>query len=219
MSSATAIILTTYDWVPDMPRGHVRDLRIRWLLEEIGRPYTVETVPLRDKTEEHLVRQPFHQVPMIRDGDLSLFESGAILLYLAEGTDLMPKGDDHARTTQWLIAALNSIETFAMGWAISKFFEKDEATAARQEKLLRQRLAQLQAALDGRSWLVGERFTVADLLMAEILRIPAQSGLLDDLHGLSAYLERCVSRPAFTKALADQMAHWRKADAEQGTPA
>jgi hypothetical protein len=128
MSSTTPIILTTYDWVPDMPRGHVRDLRILWLLEEIGRPYAVETVPLRDKTEEHLARQPFHQVPMIRDGDLSLFESGAILLYLAEGTDLMPSGDDHARTTQWLIAALNSIETFAMGWAISKFFEKDEAT-------------------------------------------------------------------------------------------
>jgi glutathione S-transferase len=217
--SKSPIILTTFDWVPEMPRGHVRDLRVRWLLEEIGRPYTVETVPLRQRSPEHLARQPFHQVPMIRDGDLSLFESGAILLYLAEGTDLMPPGDDHARVTQWLIAALNSVETFALAWLISKFFDKDEATAARQEKLLRQRLGQLQDALDGREWLVGDRFTVADLLMAEILRLPAQSGLLDDLPGLSAYLERCVSRPAFAKALADQMAHWRTADAEQTTPA
>lgn len=211
--SQARIILTTYDWVPEMPRGYVRDLRVRWLLEEIGRRYTVDTVPMRDKTPAHFARQPFGQVPMIRDGDLSLFESGAILLYLAEGTPMMPQGDDGARVMQWVIAALNSIEPFAIAWAVAKFFDQNEAAAARQEELLRPRLSQLQDALAGGDWLVGERFTVADLLMAEILRIPAGAGLLDDLPKLAAYLERATSRPGFAKALADQMAHWQAADA------
>lgn len=205
------LILTTYDWVPEFPRGFVRDIRVRWLLEELGRPYAVETVPLRNKTAAHLDSQPFHQVPFIREGDLTLFESGAILLHLAEGTDLMP-ADRRPVVQQWLIAALNSVEPFVMAWLIPKVFEKDEAAASRREPALRQRLDQLQAALDGRDWLAGDRFTVADLLMADILRAPAGHGLLDDRHGLAAYLERATGRPAFRKALADQMAHWRAAD-------
>lgn len=213
------LTITTYDWVPDMPRGHVRDLRIRWLLEELGRSYEVDTVPLRDKTPEHVARQPFAQVPMIRDGDLSLFESGAILLHLAEGSALMPEGDDRALTVQWLIAALNSIEPWALAWFVAKFMHEDEAAAARHEDLLRRRLSQLQAALAGRDWLVGHGFTVADLLMADILRLPAARGMLDDLHPLAAYLERATGRPAFAKALADQMAHWAAADARQANPA
>lgn len=215
----TQVVLTTYDWVPDMPRGYVRDIRIRWLLEEIGRPYRVETVPLREKTATHFARQPFGQVPMIQDGDLSLFESGAILLHLARGTDLLPSGDDGARVVQWVIAALNSIESFLIPWAVAKFFDQNQAAAARQEELLRPRLSQLQDVLQDRDWLVGDRFTVADLLMAEILRIPAEAGLLDDLPRLAGYLERATSRPAFTKALADHMAHWQAADQTQSAPA
>ena len=205
------LVLTTYDWVPDFPRGFVRDIRIRWLMEELGRPYRVETVPMEDRTADHLASQPFHQVPFIRDGDLTLFESGAILLHLAHGTDLMPDGL-RPQVQQWLIAALNSVETFSIGWLLPKVFERDEAAAARREPLLRQRLSQLQAALGDRPWLTGDRFTVADLLMADILRIPAQHGLLDDLHALAAYVERATDRPAFRKALADHMAHWRAAD-------
>lgn len=208
------VVLTTYDWVPEFPRGLVRDIRIRWLLEELGRPYAVETVPLRDKTAAHLASQPFHQVPFIRDGDLTLFESGAILLYLAEGTPLMPEAQ-RPLVQQWLIAALNSVEAFSMAWLLAKFFDKDEATAARREPLLRQRLSQLQDALAGRDWLAGGDFSVADLLMADVLRLPARNGLLDDLPGLAAYLERATSRPAFGKALADQMAHWQAADAKE----
>lgn len=207
------LTLTTYDWVPEMPRGYVRDIRIRWLLEEIGRPYDVETVPLGDKTPEHLARQPFGQVPMIRDGDLSLFESGAILLHLAEGTALMPEGPDRARVTQWVIAALNSIEPFSMAWFIAKYMHRDAAAADRHADLLRKRLGQLQTALEGRDWLVADRFTVADLLMADILRLPAANGSLDELHGLALYLERATERPAFAKAYADQMAHWQATDA------
>jgi glutathione S-transferase len=208
------LVLTTYDWVPEFPRGFVRDIRVRWLLEELGRPYTVETVPLREKSPGHIAHQPFAQVPFIRDGDLTLFESGAILLHLAEGTALMPE-DRRPQVQQWLIAALNSVEPFIMAWIINKFFDKDEAGAARREPLLRQRLEQLQTALGDRDWLTGDSFTVADLLMADMLRIPAQNGFLDDLHGLAAYAERATARPAFGKALADQMAHWRAADERQ----
>lgn len=211
------LVLTTYDWVLDFPRGFVRDIRVRWLLEELGRPYQVETVPLREKSPDHIARQPFAQVPFIREGDLTLFESGAILLHLSEGTVLMPDAQ-RPQVQQWLIAALNSVEPFAMAWIIPKFFDKDEAGAARREPLLRQRLGQLQAALGGKDWLMGDGFTVADLLMADILRIPAQNGLLDDLHGLAAYAERATDRPAFRKALADHLAHWRAAD-EKRSPA
>lgn len=208
------LVLTTYDWVPEFPRGFVRDIRVRWLLEELGRPYRVETVPLREKSPDHIAQQPFAQVPFIRDGDLTLFESGAILLHLAEGTELMP-ADRRPQVQQWLIAALNSVEPFLMAWVIPKLFDKDESGAARREPLLRKRLDQLRAALGGRDWLTGDIFTVADLLMADILRIPAQNGLLDELHPLAAYVERATARPAFGKALADQMAHWREADERQ----
>lgn len=204
-------VLTTYDWVPEFPRGFVRDIRVRWLLEELGRPYSVETVPLQDKSAAHLDSQPFHQVPFLRDGELTLFESGAILLHLAEGTELLPEAT-RPLVQQWLIAALNSVEPFSIAWVMARFFDQDEAGAARQEPRLRQRLAQVQAALGDRPWLTGDRFTVADLMMADILRIPAQNGLLDDLHGLAAYVERATDRPAFRKALADHMAHWRAAD-------
>lgn len=208
------LVLTTYDWVPDFPRGFVRDIRIRWLMEELGRPYRVETVPMKDRTADHLAHQPFHQVPFIRDGDLTLFESGAILLHLAQGTALMPDAL-RPQVQQWLIAALNSVETFSIGWLLPKVFERDEAAAARREPLLRKRLSQLQAVLGDRPWLTGEGFTVADLLMADVLRIPAQHGLLDDLHALAAYVERATARPAFRKALADHMAHWRAGDERQ----
>lgn len=155
-------------------------------------------------------------MPFVRDGDLTLFESGAILLHLAQGTPLMPEAQ-RPHVQQWLIAALNSVEPFVMAWIIPKFFDKDEAGAARREPLLRQRLNQLQTALGDKDWLVGDSFTVADLLMADILRAPAQNGFLDDLHGLAAYVERATARPAFGKALADQMAHWRAADARQAS--
>ncbi len=205
------LVLVTYDWVPEMPRGNVRDLRVRWLCEEIGRPYRVETVPLRGKTPEHFRQQPFGQVPFIREGDLVLFESGAILLHLAKGTALLPEGDDGARVLQWVIAALNSIETWTLPWQVAKLFRKDEAEAEQAAKLALQRLDQLQAALGGRDWMVADRFTVADLLLAEVLRIPAAHGLLENLPTVRAYHDRALARPAFGKALADHMAHWQAA--------
>src|SRR5476651_1006002 len=107
-----ALVLTTYDWVPDMPRGFVRDLRVRWALEEAGLPYRVDSVPFRDRDEEHFAHQPFGQVPWLTDGDISIFESGAILLHLgARSSALMPT-DPRGRSEalKWLFAALNSVE-------------------------------------------------------------------------------------------------------------
>lgn len=108
------VTITTFDWVPGFAQGYVRDIRIRWLCEEIGRDYDIDTVSVREKSPEHFRRQPFGQVPILTDGELSLFESGAILLHLAEGTPLLPNGKDRAMTLQWLIAALNSVEPIAM---------------------------------------------------------------------------------------------------------
>ena len=209
------LVLTTFDWVPEFARGYVRDLRIRWLLNEIGRDYSVDTVSSANRSPEHLLRQPFAQVPMVQDGDLSLFETGAILIHLAESTALLPDGPDRSRTIQWLIAALNSIEPYAFRWQEAKFFDKNEAAASVAEAPLRKRLDQLQQAMQGRDWLIEGRFTIADILMADVLRIPAEQSLLDDLPQLAAYAERATARPAFAKAYADQMAHWAEADAKQ----
>lgn len=213
----TPVTITTFDWVPQFAHGHVRDLRIRWLLEEIGRPYNVDTVSARNREAAHFARQPFGQVPMIQDGDLSLFESGAILLHLAENTILMPAGNDRAHVIQWVIAALNSVEPMSLQWSSARFIHKDEAASQRYEKSLYTRLMHLQSALGDREWLVGGDFTVADLLMAEILRIPAGSGLLNNLPQLAAYVERATGRPAYSRAMEDHMAHWHAADKLQVT--
>lgn len=212
------IIITTYDWVPPMAQGYVRDLRVRWILEELGRPYKVEVTPVHPKAASHGQHQPFEQVPFIRDGDLHLFETGAILLHLAQGTALLPPGHDGAHVTQWLIAALNSVEPFVMGWAQAKFFDKDDAAADRASGMMMQRLTQLQAALEDKSWLMGDRFSCADILMADILRIPGDNDLLTALPGLAAYLDRAKARPGFRAAYDGQMAHWRQAEAKRRLP-
>lgn len=205
------LTLFTFDWVPEMPRGFVRDIRVRWLLEEIGRPYRVETVPLRDKTPGHFALQPFGQVPFLRDGDLTLFESGAILLHLAKGTPLLPAGDDGARVMQWVIAALNSVEPWVTNWLIARMFRNDPVLTEAAMPMMTLRLTQLQEALGQRDWLLPQGFTLADLLMADVLRIPDRDNQLAPYPGLAAYKARALARPAFAKAYQDQMAHWQKA--------
>lgn len=211
------VTIITYDWVPDFPRGYVRDMRARWAAEEAGRPYRVETVPLMDKSAEHLAMQPFHQVPVLKDGNLTLFESGAIVLHLAEGSDaLMPEDtNDRAHTRQWLLAALNSIELPVMAWILARAFDRDEAAAKRAEGRLQPRLAQLANVLKDRDWLMGDRFTVADVMMVEVLRPAAAEGALADHPILTAYIARATERPAFKRAMADHLAHWQAADASR----
>ncbi|MDP5308853.1 glutathione S-transferase family protein [Paracoccus spongiarum] len=211
------LTLTTYDWVPQMPRGLVRDLRVRWACEELGRPYSVETVPLRDRGAAHQAAQPFHQVPFIRDGDRVLFESGAILLHLAEGTHLLPE-DRRPEITQWLIAALNSVETWLMAYFLARVVDDDDQAAERRAPLVTQRLAQLDAVLAQRDWIAGPDFTVADLMLADVSRQAQRFGLLGPHAHVADHLARATARRAFARAFDDHMAHWAAADAA-GSPA
>ena len=126
------LILTTFDWVPEMPRGYVRDIRVRWALEEAGLPYRVESVPFRDRNAEHFAHQPFGQVPWLTDGDISIFESGAILLHLGERSDALMPADPRGRSEakEWLFAALNSVEMASLPWSFLKFSGDTDDTPA-----------------------------------------------------------------------------------------
>src|SRR4051812_46901929 len=120
------LILTTFDWVPELPRGYVRDIRIRWALEEAGLPYRVETVPFvpfDERNKSHLAHQPFGQVPWLTDGELSIFESGAILLHLGERSEALMPADPRGRSAvvEWLFAGLNSVEMASLPWSILNF--------------------------------------------------------------------------------------------------
>lgn len=217
------VTLYTYEWLPEFPRGFVRDMRVRWALEELGQPYTVATVPVHPKTDAHRAMQPFGQVPMIEDGDLRLFESGAIVLHLADGSPLLPPAR-RAEVTQWLIAALNSIE---LPDALGSDPAGREATA-----ILRPALAaggggksaqehECQAGRNGgdprHPRLIAGDFSAADILLADVLRVPEAEGALADYPALTAYVARATARPAFQRALADHMAHWATADAARAT--
>ena len=219
------VTIVTFDWVPPFAQGYVRDMRPRWAAEEAGIPYRVETVPVGPKSAAHRAMQPFEQVPVLKDGGTTLFESGAIVLHLAEGTDLLP-ADRRAEVVQWLIAALNSVEPLVMAWVTAGLFDKDEAAADRANTRLQPRLAQLAGALEGRDWLLGDRFTAADILMVEALRGAGDDGALDAHPVLTDYVARATARPAFRRAMAAHMEHWaeanrarEKAGAEAGAPA
>lgn len=208
---ATIPTIWTYDWVPEGPRGFVRDLRLRWAAEEAGLPYQVRTVPFRGRETNHLDAQPFGQVPFLEDGDVRLFESGACLLHLA-GKDerLMPRDPVAAADTlQWVMAALNSIEMVSVPWW---FLTMSGQPQNPMGAWLDKRLGQLEAVLADRAWLAAGRFTVADLVMADVLRV-SKVRERGDRPATEAYVARITDRPAFRKAHADQLAHFRAADA------
>ena len=210
------LILKTFDWVPEPPRGYVRDIRVRWALEEAGLPYRVESVPFRAKNAEHFSHQPFGQVPWLIDGGISIFESGAILLHLGERSDALMPADLPRRSEakEWLFAALNSVEAASQPWSLLIFSGEAHDTSAWKlfdEFLQKHRLGHLEPVLAGREWLAGT-FSVADILMADVLR------LVDRFDGLARhpacrdYVARATARPSFVKAHADQMAHFAAAD-------
>jgi glutathione S-transferase len=213
--SDAPITIVTYDWVPDGPRGFVRDLRVRWAAEEAGLPYRIETVPVAQKTDAHRAMQPFEQVPILRDGEFSLFESGAILWYLGEKSEALMPADPAERATvmQWLIAALNSVEPFILAWVIAKIFDRNVEQAEVAAGRMNPRLAKLAAAIGEREFLVANRLTVADIMMADVLRVVEAQGALSDFPQLSGYVARLTARPAFRKAHDDQIAHFAAADA------
>ena len=207
-------IITAFDWVPPFAQGQVRDLRVRWALEEVGQAYdTAYLSQGEQKASPHRQRQPFGQVPTYQDGALTLFESGAIVLHIADthpGTLLPADPGGRARAIEWMFAALNTIEPPIMDHSIATIFERDEpwsaprlpAIAARIDE----RLGELSRRLGERDWLDGNDFTAGDLLMVAVLRIVEDEGMVEKYPNLAAYVARGTARPAFGRALDAQMA-------------
>lgn len=212
----TELVVTTYDWVPEPPRGYVRDLRVRWALEEAGLPYRVASTPFRSRAADHLAHQPFNQVPWLNDGDLVIFESGAILLHLGEKSEALLPSDPRGRSDviQWVFAALNSVEMASLPWSILKLF--GVAGDSQEWKFLDgflndSRLPYVERVLAGREWLAG-RFSIADIQMADVLRLVDRFDGLARYPSCRAYVARATTRPAFVKAHGDQLAHFAAAD-------
>ncbi len=206
------VAITAFNWVPPFAQGQVRDLRVRWALEEAGVDYAERLFdPREPRPETYLDEQPFDQVPAYREGDLRLFETGAIVLHLGGRCEaLLPRGAaGRARTTAWAFAALNSVEPIFQQLASIDFFAGDAAWAAERrpqvEDLARTKLGRLDRRLEGRDWLE-ERFTAGDLLMATVLRILGHTDLVESFPHVAAYHQRCEARPAFGRALAAQHA-------------
>jgi glutathione S-transferase len=213
------ITITAYNWVPDFAKGLVRDLRVRWALEEAGLPYQVKLITHEEKlTPAYRTLQPFSQVPSYRDDEVVLFESGAILLHVARSSAALLPTDQagRARATAWVFAALNSIEPFIMGLVDVDIFSREEPWAKESrthwEGMVKKRLSDLAERLSRRDWLE-DRFTAGDLMMATVLRILRHTDLVTSDPTLAPYLARCEARPAFQKALADQLASFKETDA------
>jgi glutathione S-transferase len=207
-----ALIIWTYNWVPagKPPRGHVRDIRLRWACEEAGLDYEVRSVPFDNRGPEHLSRQPFGQVPFLEDGGITVFESGACLLHLARKSEkLMPRTPEgEAETLEWTIAALNSIEMVSVPWwFVGMSNDKNNPL----ESWMLQRLKHLEDVLAQREWLAAGRFSVADILMTDVLRVPKVLAA-GDFPAIRSYVDRACARPAFKKAYDAQMAHFAAGD-------
>ena len=206
------LIIWTLDWVPEMPRGFVRDMRLRWACEEARLDYSVRTVPFEGRETNHLDQQPFGQVPFLTDGEVEMFESGACLLHLARKSEkLMPRDPvEAAEAVEWMFAALNSVEPSIMDLSFVTLFEADKPWSTMRrpavEERIHGRLKDLSARLGDRQWLDGDTFTAGDLLMVSVLRILINQGFVESYDNLAAYMHRGIDRPAFQRALADQLA-------------
>ncbi|MFO1149871.1 MAG: glutathione S-transferase family protein [Alsobacter sp.] len=213
----TGLILTTYDWVPEPPRGYVRDLRVRWALEEAGLPYRVESTSFKERGPTHLAAQPFGQVPWLTDDGTTIFESGAIVLHLGEKSPALMPADPKGRTevAEWVIAALNSVEMASQPWALFRFMGFPDAGPQAEfvNSFLKLRLDRLEAVLAGRTWLAGGAFSCADILMADVLRPVDMFDGLANYAACRDYVRRAEARPSFKKAHADQLAFFAEADA------
>jgi glutathione S-transferase len=215
-----AIEVTAYNWVPEMGRGRVKDMRVRWALEEIDLAYRTRLVAGAggEKSPAHLADQPFGQVPVYKEAGLTLFESGAILIHIGEKDErLLPREPAaRARAIGWAIAALNSIEPFMQTLFFMGFLAEGKDWQGEAKDLIRpfavMRLAQLSAALGDKDWLE-DRFTIGDLLMIDVLRAATPPELIAPHANLAAYVERGTSRPAFKAALTAQLADFEKAAA------
>ncbi|HML92883.1 glutathione S-transferase family protein [Methyloceanibacter sp.] len=206
------ITITAFERSPDGGRGLARDTRVRWALEEVGQPYQVRLVSFRAMKEPaHLALHPFGQIPTYEDGDLALFETGSIVLHIAERyAGLLPDdANARARAITWMFAALNTVEPPILELANAALLEADKPWHDERmplvEDRVRDRLKQLSARLGGADWLDGA-FSAADLLMVSVLLRLKSSGLLDAFPNLLAYLARGEARPAYRRAFAAQLA-------------
>ena len=204
--------ITAFERSPDGGKGLARDMRVRWALEEVGQPYDVRLVSFRGMKEpSHLALQPFGQVPTYEEGSLVLFESGAIVLHIAERhAGLLPgDADGRARAISWMFAALNTVEPPIFDRAIATILDRDKAWYAQRlqvvEDRIRERLGALSSRLGDADWLDGG-FSAGDLLMVAVLRMLNGSGLLEEHPNLSAYVARGEARPAFQRAFDAQLA-------------
>ena len=210
-----AIEITAFRWVPEFAQGVVRDLRARWALEEAGLDYKVRLLD-QQRPPEYLKEQPFDQVPILREGDLQIFESGAIVQYVGERSEALLPRDDQGRfrAIQWTYAALNSVEPAILNLLLIDVFYKDEEWAklrrAGAADFARLKLKRLSDWLGDKTWLEGDRFTIGDLVMTTTLRFLRHTGLVAEIPNLAAFVKRAEDRPAFQRALADQLRTYRE---------
>lgn len=210
------IRISAFRWVPPFAQGLVRDLRVRWALEEAGLAYEARLITAEDqKSGSYRALQPFGQVPVFEEDGLKLFESGAIVMHIADRSDALlpsdPEGTARART--WMFAALNTIEPHIQNLAEIDLFHANKAWTKERRpmvvEMVRKRLGELSAHMKGREYLE-DRFTAGDLMMTAVLRILRHTDLLAEQPALVAYRERCEARPAFARALAAQMEPFAK---------
>jgi len=209
------ITISAFEWVPDFARGQVRDLRVRWALEEAGLSYRTRLLAQGDQDKpEYRALQPFGQVPIFEEDGLVLFETGAIVLHIGQRSETLLPREPNARAhaTQWLIAALNSIEPFIMEVARIDLFAADEEWAKLRRpgavKFAEWRLKCLADNLGDKPYLDGDRFTAGDLLMSSVLRIIPE--LTNTQPKLTAYVARCTARPAFKRAYDAQIGDFKQ---------
>lgn len=217
--------ITALKWVPEGARGLVRDIRVRWALEEAGIPYTVDKLDMRmdlrdERPADYLAQNPFGQVPVYREGEVALFESGAIVLHIGESSEALLPRDPRARARamSWVVAALNSIEPDVWAYASLNFFYSSQDWAKQASPIFKEnagkRLEALAAYLGDKEWLEGQ-FTAGDLIMVSVLRIFMRTDLTAEFPTLTQYVRRGDARPAFQRALAAHLADFED-DSEAG---
>lgn len=207
-----SITITAFEASPDRGRGLARDMRVRWALEEVGLPYTVRLVSFAAmKQPAHLAIQPFGQIPTYEENGLAIFETGAIVLHIAQQhAGLLPDAPDaRARAIAWLFAALNTVEPPIVELEQTGFTDRDRPWHAERVSMMRDRirtrLKALSAHLGVADWLDGD-FSAGDLMMVMVLRRLEGGGLVEEFPNLAAYVERAKARPAYQRAYADQYA-------------
>lgn len=215
MTGPSLPIITGFANSLDRGKGLARDMRVRWALEEVGQPYEMRLLPWdKFKDQDHLARNPFGQIPSYEEGNLTLFESGAIVLHIAERyPGLLPEDPNaRARAKMWMFAALGTVEPRILDREVVHFAERGKAWQAERlamvDERIRTRLSQLAARLAGAGWLDGE-FSAADILMVHVLRRLEGSGLLEAFPPVAAYVSRAQARPAYKRAFAAQLADFK----------